>query len=137
MEEFTFIAFLRWLYQDYSIVFIICLIGSFTHDIYDTAKNGSKINIKSIISSSLICSILLSAVIESLGKYSINTRVAICFFMGLWSNNIIGYVINWNFVKRLFCNYLKNTKGSLSKSLNNAIEEIDSDDEKTKSDEKD
>ena len=132
MNEFTIISFLDWLYQDYSMVFLICLIGSFTHDIYDTAKNNTKINVKSIISSSLICSILLSVVTDYFYKYSINTRIAICFFVGMWSNNIIGYIMNWDFVKTLFRNYLKNAKGVAQKTLNSTLEEIEEINEKDK-----
>lgn len=132
MKEFTLISLLDWLYQDYSIVFIVCLLGAFAHDIYDTAKNDSKINIKSIISSSLICSIILSVVIDYFNKYSLSTRIAICFFTGMWSNNIIGYVINWNFVKKLFCNYLKNTKGTISKSLSTTLEDMEKEEKKKK-----
>ena len=79
MNKLTLVSLLDWLYQDYSIIFLLCLLGSFTHDIYDTAKNNTKINVKSIISSSLICSILLSVVIDHLNKYSIDVKIAICF----------------------------------------------------------
>lgn len=136
MKEFTIISFLDWLYQDYSMVFLLCLIGSFTHDIYDTAKNNTKINVKSIISSSLICSILLSVVTDYLYKYSMNVRIAICFFVGMWSNNIIGYIMDWDFVKTLFRNYLKNTKGAIQKTLNSTLEEIE-DENNEKKEEKD
>ena len=127
MNELTLVSLLDWLYQDYSIIFLLCLLGSFTHDIYDTAKNNTKINVKSIISSSLICSILLSVVIDHLNKYSIDVKIAICFFIGMWSNNIIGYMINWNFVKKLFYNYLKNTEGTISKSISTTLDEIEND----------
>ena len=127
MNKLTLISLLDWLYQDYSIIFLLCLLGSFTHDIYDTAKNNTKINVKSIISSSLICSILLSVVIDRLNKYSIDVKIAISFFIGMWSNNIIGYMINWNFVKKLFYNYLKNTEGTISKSISTTLDEIEND----------
>ena len=36
-------------------------------------------------------------------------------------------MINWNFVKKLFYNYLKNTEGTISKSISTTLDEIEND----------
>lgn len=121
----TLNVLLNWLYQKYVFIFIICLLGAFIRDIADTYKNKTTINIKKIISSSLICSLILTAIMDYITNISVSLYVLICFFTGLWSLNIIDYVMNWKFVKRVIGRILGSVKNNVANSVAATLDEID------------
>lgn len=129
MQEFTLIVLLNWIYQKFSLIFVICLLGCFIRDLMDTMKNCTKINIKQDIISAFACSIILAAVLDDV-LISFSEYIFICFFTGIWSFKILEYILNWKFAKILLKNLFKIIESNIGKAFNNTIDELDKKDDK-------
>lgn len=113
------------------LVFFICFVGSLSKDIIDTIKKLNHIEVKKDLISALFCSLGLTAIFEHY-KLSIGTCVFVCFFVGIWSFEILKLAMDWQVVRTLLKHFFKNSKNVLSNSLAETIEEMDNDTSKKK-----
>jgi hypothetical protein len=105
------------------IVFMLCILGSLTRDVYDTILHLTPISIKQILISSISSTVVLCAVFEYVA-FNIATCVLVCFCAGIWSFKFLEILMNWEYVKTFLSHILKNTKTVVGTSLSETIEEI-------------
>lgn len=93
------------------IIFITCLIGSYTRDMLDTLKGlNLKINKVKILVCSATTSILLWSLSEMVTKkYPFKTIIAISIISGLLSYDIVTRLSNFTFVKDLISRFNRKT----------------------------
>lgn len=120
MQELSFNIILDYLYR-YALTLVICLLGSFTRDAYDTIKRGTRINIMRIFISSIFSSILLCAIGDYV-KLEFAIYVFATFFAGLWSFSLLETSFNGKFIIVFLKFFLANIASPLSKALSTAIE---------------
>ena len=115
---------LDYILNRFLVVFIICFIGSFVKDLYDTYLNLSPIYIKRITISSMFAAVVLCAGFEYYGV-NIALFVLICFFSGIWSFKVLEVMMNWEMVKVLLKHLFKNTKTIIGNAVSETMEELD------------
>ena len=115
---------LDYILNRFLVVFIICFIGSFVKDLYDTYLNLSPIYIKRITISSMFAAVVLCAGFEYF-EVSIALFVLICFFSGIWSFKVLEVMMNWEMVKVLLKHLFKNTKTIIGNAVSETMEELD------------
>lgn len=111
----------------FSIIFFICFVGALTRDTLDTISNLTHISIKKILVSAIFSSVLLAAIFDMVSLNSMAICVFVCFFVGLWSFDILKVAMNWKVVKTILKHVLKNSKDIIGKSIADSITEIDDD----------
>lgn len=128
-KEFTFFTLVIWLYENFSLVFIINFFGSLMYDLMDTARNKTKIAISQTLATSLICSIIIPSVFDMIdASMDFSIYVLICFFTGFWSNKITYYLLDWRFIQKFLGIFLKNLGKDISDTITNTINKIDEED---------
>ena len=126
MQEYSTIVILQWLYERYLIVFLLCFLGSFIRDVFDTIVSLSKIDIRKILVSTVFCSIIDTAILDNLSM-DIGVYVAICVFTGMWSYDIMRYATNFKFILRFLKYFAKSFMGAAGKSFSDTINDLDDD----------
>ena len=116
--------------SNFVTIFFVCLMGSFTRDIFDTIVKLNKINIKKIVISAIFITIVLMAVFEYWSVESLGLIVFLCFFSGLWSFKLLKLALDQKVVTAILKNIFKNSKDTLSKALTETINDVE--DEKSK-----
>ena len=123
MQLFTISALLDFIVNRFLVVFILCFAGSLVKDVYDSIINLNAISIKRIFVSSLIGSIVMSAILDYI-KLNMAMCGLVCFVTGAWSFKIFTFIMSWDNMKILLKHIFKNSKTILGDSLTETIEEL-------------
>lgn len=107
----------------FAIIFLLVMVGAFIHDIYDTMKNQTIINIKGIIISSIVGTAVIAAAIECF-QPSIGVLVLICLMVGIWGYKLLDIIMNWNVVRSLLRNILKNSKNAVGEAIADTMDDL-------------
>lgn len=123
--------------SNFVTIFFVCLMGSFTRDIFDTIMKLNKINIKKIVISAIFSTIVLMAVFEYWSVESLGLIVFLCFFSGLWSFKLLKLALDQKVVGTILKNVFKNSKDALSKTLTETINDVENNEKSKKKEVKD
>ena len=132
MYDFSLTVILDYLYR-YALTLVICLLGSFTRDAYDTMKSGTRINMLKIFASSIFSAMIICAAIGYF-KLSFSVYVFISFFMGIWSFSILEKAFDTKFVSRFARHFFSAIATPVTKALSDTMEDIEKHDDKDEKD---
>ena len=107
-----------------SLTFVIAICGAFTKEVYNAKKNQSKISILRLIASSLLCSIVMTAVAEYIESINFGVFALICYIFGMWAFPVIDLLMNTKYIAIAVKDILKELKNPLLKGTANAIDYI-------------
>lgn len=124
---------LNYIYNNYAIAFIMCLLGSFIKDAIDGLNNSNTLNIKKIFVSTIFSSFLAGAASDWIKlKISFGGYLFICLIIGMWGFWILKCASNSSIMYIFFKKLFKNLSGPLAKSISDAANEIDNVEKKNK-----
>ena len=109
---------------NFSLTFVIAIVGAFTKEVYNYKKNTIKISLLRVLASALICSVVMTAVVEYILDIPFGVFVLISFFFGMWAFSIIEMIMNAKYSAIVIKDILKELKNPLLKGTANAIEDI-------------
>ena len=135
MYDFSLTVILDYLYR-YALTLVICLLGSFTRDAYDTMKSGTRINMLKIFASSIFSATIICAAIGYF-KLSFSVYVFISFFMGIWSFSILEKAFDTKFVSRFATHFFSAIATPVTKALSDTMKDIEKDEVEEDKEEKD
>ena len=127
-QEFTIMTLALWLYKSFSLVFVITFFGSLMYDLMDTIKRKTKIGIKRTLISSLICSFVITPIFDLVKNIDFSIFILICFLIGLWSNKLANYILDWRFAKKFLGLFIKELGKDISETVMKTIDTIDKED---------
>ena len=127
-QEFTIMTLVLWLYKSFSLVFVITFFGSLMYDLMDTIKRKTKIGIKRTLISSLICSFVITPIFDLVENINFSIFILICFFIGIWSNKLVNYILDWIFAKKVLGLLIKELGKDISETVMKTIDTIDKED---------
>lgn len=107
-----------------SLTFVIAICGAFTKEVYNAKKSKTKISILRLIASSLLCSIVMTAVAEYIESISFGVFALICYIFGMWAFPVIDLLMNTKYIAIAVKDILKELKNPLLKGTANAIDDI-------------
>lgn len=116
----------------FSLIFCICVFGSFIKDCYDAIKKIGKINILRVIVSSSFSAFCL-CFIFSYVTVSFPALVFICFLVGIWSSYIMDAMFNIKVVFIVLKSILSQMSSPISKGVGAAMQELQDDEKKKNS----
>lgn len=115
---------LNYLYNDFTVSFVICLSGAIIKDLIDTYKNNTKINIKQIILATIFTTILLCA-IKVYIDINFNIYILICIVSGMWGDEILRLFTNSTIVVLILKKVLKLISNPISDLISDTIDDIE------------
>ena len=107
-----------------SLTFVIAICGAFTKEVYNAKKSHSRISILRLIASSLLCSIVMTAVAEYIESINFGVFALICYIFGMWAFPVIDLLMNTKYIAIAVKDILKELKNPLLKGTANAIDDI-------------
>lgn len=137
-EIINFGMFLEYLYNSFSITFLMCLLGVITKEYFSAVKNTKLIPIGKIILISIFSTIIMCAISNYI-NIPFSLYVLLCIIVGIWGEYLIRIVTNSKII-RIFAKNLKNNiKDPIGKTIAQTVEDLDitntDDEEKRDSDE--
>lgn len=134
--DLTLALLLDYILNRFLLIFLITLLGSFTHDLYDTYKNLTPISIKRIFISGIFSSMILCAAYEYI-KPGFALTILVCFCVGAWSFKLFEALMTWSIVESFLKHLLKKSKTIIGETISETIEELDKKDSKNKKQQED
>lgn len=129
MNELSMNNILSYIYM-YAFTFVVCLLGCFVKDIYETIKKNTRINILKIFISAVFVSFILCAV-ESYIEIPFAVYIFASFASGLWGFVILENAFNIKVVTIVIKNVFKRVSNPIFKGLSDSIEEIKEEEKKS------
>lgn len=115
---------LNYLYNDFTVSFVICLCGAIIKDVIDTYKNSTKINIRQIILSTIFTTILLCAIRVYI-TIEFNIYILVCIVAGMWGDSILQAFTNSTIIITILKKILKSINDPLSNVISHTIDELE------------
>lgn len=106
-----------------SLSFIIAIAGAFVREVYHYKKNNTLISVFRLITSALLTSVIMTAVVENM-SISFAVFALITFFFGMWAFSVIGILMNTKYIAIAAKDVLKELGNPLLKGTANAIDDI-------------
>ena len=106
-----------------SLSFIIAIAGAFVREVYHYKKNNTLISVFRLITSALLTSVIMTAVVENM-DISFAVFALITFFFGMWAFSVIGILMNTKYIAIAAKDVLKELGNPLLKGTSNAIDDI-------------
>lgn len=115
---------LNYLYNDFTVSFVICLSGAIIKDLIDTYKNNTRINIKQIILATIFTTILLCAIRVYI-DINFNIYILVCIVSGMWGDEILRLFTNSTIVVLILKKVLKLISNPVSDLISETIDDIE------------
>lgn len=110
--------------SNFCLVYLMCVAGSITREVYAYKKDsGQTFRISKILLSALLASIILLAVIEYV-DLPFPVLGMICYFFGMWGYHLINFILRAKYVAIFIKDILKELGNPILKGTANAIDEI-------------
>ena len=110
---------------NFSLTFVIAIVGAFTKEVYSYKKNTeNKISMLRLLASALLCSVVMTAVVEYVLDIPFAVFVLISFFFGMYAFYAIEMLMSVKYLAIAIKDILKELKNPLFKGTANAIEDI-------------
>lgn len=106
-----------------SLSFIIAIAGAFVREVYHYKKNNTLISVFRLITSALLTSVIMTAVVENM-DISFAVFALITFFFGMWAFGAISILMNAKYIAIAAKDVLKELGNPLLKGTANAIDDI-------------
>lgn len=125
MNDITVHILLEFLYNDFAVTFVFCLIGSWIRETLKTTKkdNKSKIDIKKIVISTVFSTFLMCACAEYIDlPFSVYAVASI--FCGMWGLIFANIVMSGNFITKFLQKFAKKVANPILDSAVESASEI-------------
>ena len=118
---------LEFLYNQFAVTFIFCLVGSWireaTRSVTSKDKESKMLSIKRIVTSTMFSTFLMCACAEYIDlPFSVYAIVSV--FIGMWGLVIINVTMSGKFISKFSTNFAKKLTGPLLKSAVESASEI-------------
>ena len=121
--------FLEYLYDKFAVTFILCIVGVFIKECIGNVRRNKKFNVKRILSSVIISSVIMCAIS---GNLSLNFEwyALVNILFGAWSNTIASFVLSSKFMTKYVPKFLRNIANPLAKTIADVLEDDDNENSK-------
>ena len=110
--------------SNFCLVYLMCVAGSITREVYAYKKDsGQTFRISKILLSALLATVIMLAVIEYV-DLPFPVLGMICYFFGMWGYHLINFLLRAKYVAIFIKDILKELGNPILKGTANAIDEI-------------
>lgn len=110
--------------SNFCLVYMMCVAGSITREVYAYKKDsGQTFRISKILLSALLATVIMLAVIEYV-DLPFPVLGMICYFFGMWGYHLINFILRAKYVAIFIKDILKELGNPILKGTANAIDEI-------------
>lgn len=110
--------------SNFCLVYLMCVAGSITREVYAYKKDsGQTFRISKILLSALLAAVIMLAVIEYV-DLPFPVLGMICYFFGMWGYHLINFILRAKYVAIFIKDILKELGNPILKGTANAIDEI-------------
>lgn len=122
-EVITVSVLLEYLYNQFAVTFILCLIGAFIR--HCVGSKMQEIRASKMVAFSLFAAVLVCAIREYVDGIPFSIYVTMSILMGMWSVKLLNLFLNEKLVGKFLHNFFKNMTDPISKSLSNTFDEVE------------